>query len=108
LFREHFIGLICARHVLAVRAGQGKLTLVDYLQYPHVMMTFRAPRKRPIDAGLAKLDKARRIAVSTPNFASNVASVRGTDLIMSLPARLADSADQSDLITFKLPLDIPD
>ncbi len=108
LFREHFIGLICARHVLAVRAGQGRLTLEDYLRYPHVMVTFRDPRKSPIDAGLAKLGKARRIAVSTPNFASNVASVRGTDLIISLPARLADSADQSDLVTFELPLDIPE
>ena len=72
------------------------------------MVTFRDPHKSPIDAGLAKLGKAQRIAVSTPNFASNVASVRGTELIMSLPARLADSADQSDLVTFELPLDIPD
>jgi DNA-binding transcriptional LysR family regulator len=108
LFREHFIGLICARHVLAVRAGQGKLTLEDYLRYPHVMVTFRDPRKSPIDAGLEELGKVRRIAVSTPNFASNVASVQSTDLIMSLPARLAGSADQSDLVAFKLPLDIPD
>ncbi len=108
LFREHFIGLICARHDLAVRAGQGNVTLDDYLSYSHVMVTFRDPRQSPIDAGLAKLGKSRRIAVSTPNFASNVASVRGTDLIMSLPARLAGSADQRDLVAFVLPLDIPD
>jgi DNA-binding transcriptional LysR family regulator len=108
LFRERFIGLISARHVLAIRAGKGKLTLEDYLRYPHVMVTFRDPGKSPIDAGLAKLGRARRIAVFTPNFASNVASVRGTDLIMSLPSRLANSADQSDLVALKLPLDIPD
>ncbi len=106
LFRERFIGLICARHALAVRAGQGKLTLDDYLCFPHVMVSFRDPRQSPIDAVLSRLGKSRRIAVATPNFASNVASLRGTDLIMSLPARLAGS-HQQDLVQFELPVDVP-
>jgi hypothetical protein len=54
LIRERFIGLTSARHVLSIRVGQDKLTLEDYLRYPHVMVTFRDLGKSPIDAGLAK------------------------------------------------------
>ena len=108
LFRERFTGLLCARHPLAVKAGQNAVSLDDYLAFPHVMVSFRDPRQSPIDARLAELGRKRSIAVTTPNFASNVASIRGTDLIMSLPSRLAANTDRGDLIQFDLPLDVPD
>lgn len=107
LFRERYIGLICARHPLAIKAGQNALTLDDYLSYPHIRVTFRDPRQSPIDARLAELKRARKVVIATPNFASNVASVKGTDLIMSLPERLAVSSDIRDLIQFELPLEVP-
>ncbi|MCJ7590890.1 MAG: LysR family transcriptional regulator [Woeseiaceae bacterium] len=107
LFRERFVGLMCARHPLAIKAGQNALTLDDYLAYPHIMVTFRDPRHSPIDARLAELQRTRNVRIATPNFASNVASVRGTDLIMSLPSRLAASSDNRDLIQFELPLEVP-
>ncbi len=40
----------------------------------------------------------------TPNFAANIASLQGTDLIMSLPSRLAALTSPRGLILFKLPL----
>lgn len=104
LFREHFVGLVCPRHPLAIKAGQGKLTLKDYLAYPHIAVTFRNTRKSPIDAKLAELGKMRRVAMITPNFAANIASLHDTDLIMSLPSRLAMLAPQQGLVLFKLPL----
>ena len=108
LFREHFVGLICERHPVAWKAGQGRLTLKEYLGYPHVTVTFRNPLQNPIDAKLAELGKTRRVAMVTPNFTSNIASLRGTDLIMSLPSRLASLADRQGLVLFKLPLAVPD
>jgi DNA-binding transcriptional LysR family regulator len=108
LFREHFVGLVCQRHPLAIKAGQGTLTLKDYLTYPHIAVTFRNPRQSPIDAKLAELGKKRRVAMVTPNFAANIASLHGTDLIMSLPSRLASVARQQGLILFRLPLAVPD
>ena len=107
LFRERFVGLMCARHPLAVRAGQGELTLDDYLRHPHVMVSFRDPRKSPIDVVLSRLGLSRRVAVATPNFAGNVAALRGTDLIMSMPARLAAGADRRELVVFALPFAVP-
>jgi DNA-binding transcriptional LysR family regulator len=108
LFRERFVGLVCQRHPLAVKAGQGALTLKDYLAYPHVAVTFRDPRRSPTDAKLAELGKARRVAMVTPNFAANIASLRGTDLIMSLPSRLGSVANEQGLVLFKLPIEVPE
>jgi len=108
LFRERFIGLLCARHPLGVKAGQNAVTLDDYLAFPHVMVSFRDPRQSPIDARLAELGRKRSIFITTPNFASNVASIKSTDLIMSLPSRLIANTGRRDLIEFDLPLDVPD
>lgn len=108
LFRERFVGLVCQRHPLAIKAGRGALTLKEYLAYPHVAVTFRDLRRSPIDAKLAELGKARRVAMVTPNFAANIASLRGTDLIMSLPSRLATLADEQGLVLFRLPMTVPD
>lgn len=108
LFREHFVGLVCERHPLAIRAGQGKLTLSEYLAYPHVAVTFRNPQQSPIDVRLAELGKTRRVVMVTPNFAANIASLQGTDLIMSLPSRLASHTSERGLILFKLPVAVPD
>jgi len=108
LFREHFVGLICARHPLAVRAGQGALTLDDYLAFPHIVASFRDPRLSPVDARLDELGRARAIGVVTPNFAANVACLHGSDLIVSLPARLVARVNVDELVVFDLPLDVPD
>jgi DNA-binding transcriptional LysR family regulator len=106
LFRERFVGLICARHPLALKAGQGLLSLDDYLAYPHAMVTFRDPRLSPIDAALADVGRTRRVALVTPYFASNLTSLPGTDLLMSIPSRLADSAANENLVRFELPLTV--
>lgn len=108
LFREQFVGLLCARHALALKAGQGTLSLDEYLSFPHAMVTFRDPRLSPIDATLAKFGRVRRVAFVAPNFASIVKSLAGTDLLMSIPSRLADSAASEDLVRFELPLAVPD
>lgn len=104
LFFERFVGLLCERHPMAIKAAQGALTLEEYLGYPHVLVTFRDPRQSPIDARLAEIGRSRTVAVVTPSFASNVASLRGTDLIMSLPSRLAANSDKHGLLQFELPL----
>ena len=108
LFRERFVGIVCACHPLATRARQNTVTIDDYLAFPHVMVSFRDPRQSPIDRALADLGQTRSVAVTTPNFAGNLASIRGTDLIISLPSKLARATDGGDLIQFDLPLDVPE
>jgi len=108
LFRERFIGVLCTGHPLATKARQGALTLDDHLAFPHVMVGLRDPRLSPVDAKLAEIGRSRKVGIVTPSFASNVASLRGTDLVMSIPSRLASSAAAPDLVMFDLPLDVPD
>lgn len=108
LFRERYVGLLCARHPVAVRAAQGALSLDDYLGYPHVVASFRDPRPSPIDTALAGIGRTRTIGVATPNFAANVACLRGADLIASLPSRLMTCVDVRGLVRFSLPLLVPD
>jgi len=108
LFREHFVGVVGARHPLAVKARRGTLSLDDYLAHPHAMARFRDPGQSPIDSALARLGRARTIGYASPNFASNLAALRATDLIMSLPSRLLSVFKDKDLIPFNLPVDVSD
>jgi DNA-binding transcriptional LysR family regulator len=108
LFSEHFVGLVCQAHPLASKAAQGRITLANYLVYPHIAVSFGGPGQSPIDTSLKARGKSRRIAITSPSFSGNLASIRGTDLIISLPALLAATVEQRGLKTFKIPLDVPD
>ena len=107
LFRERFVGLICARHPLAARARRGKVTLTDYLAYPHMAVSYKTAQQSPIESKLHELGHKRRVVMTTPNFAANVASLFNSDLIVSLPSRLVAAADQKELVLFKLPMKVP-
>ena len=107
LFREKFIGLICRNHPLAKKARQKKITIKDYLAFPHIRVSFGSPQQSPVDEALAKRGLKRKVAVATPNFASNVASLPGSDLILSIPRRLLGQAEASHYVTFTLPLTVP-
>lgn len=108
LFREKFTGLVCATHPLAKNGARSKVTLAEYLAFPHVAISFGGSGRSPIDAALDALGKKRHIAMVTPSFSTNLSSVRNTDLIVSLPSRLAGIGQQFGLMTFKLPLTVPD
>ena len=108
LFREHFACLVCNKHPLATKAIRGTITLDQYLAYPHIAVSFGNPGQSPIDATLAELGKKRHIAMVTPGFVANLAAVRGTDLVISLPSRLATKAVQAGLVRFELPLAVPE
>ncbi|MCC7253656.1 LysR family transcriptional regulator [Hyphomicrobium sp.] len=108
LFREHFIGVIGSQHPLARKAKKGELTLDDYLAYPHAATQFRLSVPSPIDTALAKLGRSRTIGFTSPNFASNVAALRDTDMVMAVPSRLVSVlVDKKSLVSFELPFDIP-
>jgi DNA-binding transcriptional LysR family regulator len=108
LFRERYAGLVCAHHPIAERAARGGVTLDDYLGYPHVVASFRDPRPSPIDAALADIGRTRTIGVASANFAANAACLRGSDLIASLPSRLVSCVNTDALVSFALPLSVPD
>ena len=107
LFHEKFIGLVCVNHPLAKKARQRKITITDYLAFPHMRVSFGSLQPSPVDVVLAERGLHRKVAVVTPNFASNVASLPGSDLILSIPRRLLSEADAQHYVTFALPLAVP-
>ena len=108
LFVERLIGMIAEDHPLAGRLKAGnRMTLDDYLAYPHVSVSMRAPGGSPVDSALAALGRSRMVGVVTQSFAANMESLRRTDLIASIPSRLALDAP-GGLLTFQLPLALAD
>lgn len=104
LFREHFVGLVCAGHPLAAKARRGRVSLDDYLAHPHITVSFQHGAPSPIDVRLASLGRRRRVAMMTPSFAANTACLADSDLVLSLPSRLVTGAGEGAVVAFRLPL----
>jgi DNA-binding transcriptional LysR family regulator len=104
LFDESFVCVMRKGHPIA----KEKLTLTRYCAANHVMV---APRGTPcsiVDSALEKLGRSRRVALAVPHFLAVPYSVAATDLIATLPTRVADVVAESvDLVRHAPPLDIP-
>ena len=107
LFTERLVGLISQTHPLADKAKHQAITLDDYLAYPHITVSMKDPFRSQIDAALDEMGRTRTVSVSTQSFAVNIESLLTSELITSLPSRLAENALQAGLVSFEVPLSIP-
>jgi DNA-binding transcriptional LysR family regulator len=78
LFKEDFVCLLGADHKLRAR----RFTLKQYLELSHVAVG-------TLDRPLADLGLRRRVALSVPFLVPAVAAVAGSDLVLTLPRKLA-------------------
>ncbi|AQT79364.1 hypothetical protein B1R94_08945 [Mycolicibacterium litorale] len=85
LFVEDFVCVLAHDHPLA---GVARVTLDDYLEYPHIVIDTSDGRQTAVDRPLASLGRPRDAAVTVPYHSSALALLPGTDLIATLPARL--------------------
>jgi DNA-binding transcriptional LysR family regulator len=103
LFRETFTCVMREGHPLADQ----RLTLARYVSCDHVMV---APRGTPgslVDTALARAGKSRRVAVAVPSFLIVPFIVASTDLIATLPTRIADLvAPTMGLVCMKPPVEL--
>ena len=63
----------------------GALTLDDYCERPHTMVSFSGDLSGNIDIDLAKVGRARRVVVAVPQFSGLRALLAGTELIATVP-----------------------
>ena len=85
-----------------------RLTLETYLAQRHVVLAAREGTRPMIDLALAKRGLSRRIAVTVPHFQSMPVLVRGSDLLATLPRRMALLyARHFGLRTCAVPLRVP-
>jgi DNA-binding transcriptional LysR family regulator len=82
LFTERFVCVVAAEHPLARRRS---VSLPQYLRWPHLDVT---PSQRWIDHALEALETPRRTAVSMPYCVPAAGVLPGTELVLTLPARL--------------------
>jgi DNA-binding transcriptional LysR family regulator len=98
----HRRGLYADRLVCVVRAGhpcvaQG-LTLARYVRLRHMAVTISGVGESAVDVALATLGHTRSIALRVPHFLAGEMLVADSDMILTLPARLAR------LLSGRLPL----
>jgi len=80
-----------------------RLTLKQYLDGLHVGVGVLTGRQTIPEQRLAALGKKRRCAVEAPYFAAAIRCVRGTNLIATVPRRLAALERHDPAITFVKP-----
>ncbi len=105
LFCDPFVCVIDPAHH---KLHQGKLTLESYVNPPHILV---APGGRPggfVDSALAEAGHHRRVVVQLTNFTMAGAFITGTNLILTLPRRVAEQiASRFTLKVCEVPLALP-
>ena len=83
LFRDPYLCLMRADHPI------GRLTRKKFIEASHVLVTYRGGGHRVIEEALERAGVTRRIALRVPHFTVVPMVLERTDLILTLPARVA-------------------
>jgi DNA-binding transcriptional LysR family regulator len=104
LFRDPYLCLMRADHpAIGVR-----LTKKLFLEASHALVTYRGGGHRVIEEALERAGVARRIALRVPHFTVVPMVLERTDLILTLPARVARVYErQGKFKTLAPPVPIP-
>ncbi|RJF92951.1 LysR family transcriptional regulator [Sphingomonas cavernae] len=89
LRREDFVCLVRHDHPLALQRGVP--TLDDILAWPHVSVSVSEPTDDPVSIALARRGLARRTVATTPYFAGAQSLLNETDMVLTLPASIAQN-----------------
>lgn len=104
LFSDAFVCVVREGHPTV----DDTLTLDDYLALPHAFIAPRGRQGGAVDSALAKLGRARRIALAVPHFLVIPHAIAGSDLIVTLAARVAHAfAEPLGLRILPPPLPLP-
>ena len=106
LCRERYLTIARADHP-ALGAGV-RLDLDAFCRLPHAMVSPGGAMRGAVDRALARLGRSRRVILAASNFLSVLDAVGRTDLIATVPARLAQQqAARFGLVIHEPPLDLP-
>jgi DNA-binding transcriptional LysR family regulator len=108
----HARRLLSDRFVCLVRRGhpavKGGFDLDMFVALPHVLIAPIGGRAGQVDDVLAKRSLARRVAVIVPHFSIAPRLLLGSDLVLTLPERVArDLATNAGLSVLEAPIAIP-
>ena len=101
LFREYFVSIARADHPRLSR----RPTLKEFLDEGHALISPRGVTPGVVDYALEALGHTRRVALTVPHYVVAPIVVACTDLVMTLPSRVADCFKGAyGLRTFRPPL----
>ena len=105
LFDDRVTCLVSRSHP----ANEGaRLTLDEYLSMRHMLISRQGTRIGVIDEWLAEKGLERRIALIVPHFLSAPLIVANTDMVLSLPERIARQfVGLAPLSILPVPIDLP-
>jgi DNA-binding transcriptional LysR family regulator len=105
LFDDHMACVIGREHSVG---ENGQLTLEEYVSCKHMLISRTGARVGLIDEWLSERGLTRRIALIVPHFLSAPFIVAKTDMILSLPERIAnDFVDLAPLNIVSIPMELP-
>ena len=103
LFEEHYVCMTRPDHPLG---RMGPLTLKEFLSAQHVLIASMGSGHQQLERALAERGVQENVALRVPHFVVVPLIVAGTDLVVSLPSRVAGAS--SRLVKVKVhPLPIP-
>ena len=102
VFTDRFVCVVAADHPLA---GRRALGLADYLACRHLVIDVVDGRQPAIDRVLSARGTPRRAGLILPVHVTAPLTLPGTDLVLTLPARLAGHYAGGDGLRI---LDVPD
>jgi DNA-binding transcriptional LysR family regulator len=85
LFSLDFVCLVGS----AQRERSRRFTLKQYLQFPHALVETLKGQQTLVDRPLAQLGVKRRVALTLPFFVPAIFAIAQTDLILTVPRKLA-------------------
>ena len=104
LFSDQMACVVRKDHPLLQQAP----TLNEYLAMPHMLISRTGSPAGLIDQKLGEMGLERRIKLIVPHFLSAAMIVAETDMVLSLPYRIAVQFKKvADLNIFPVPLDLP-
>lgn len=104
LYTDDFVGLVRAFHPVL----DGGLSLERYLALRHVAVTISGVGESAVDAALSACGHARHVALRVPHFLAGAMLVADSDMILTLPGRLARRlTEKLPLAIVDLPLQVP-
>jgi DNA-binding transcriptional LysR family regulator len=104
LFKDRFVCIASATH----NRLSDKLTIEDYFAEEHVVVSSSGTGTWLVEAAVDRCTRSRKIVFELPNFLALPRLVEGTDLLATVPIRLAQIlATTHKIKILSLPISIP-
>lgn len=104
VFRDRMCSILRDRHPLVARA---RLSIEDFVRADHVLITVGTGTS-PVDDALRRRGLTRRIVLRVPHFSVVPLVVRASDMIATVPERLAQCFVKLGLTIVRPPLRLPE